>query len=316
MAFSQVRLICAVRGCLDFIYYAHFESHTMDSLVKLYEAWVLFHTNKHYFVDMEVRQHFNIPKIHSMQHYVMAIISRGSADGFNTESPECLHIDFAKNTYRATNRKNYIKQMTKWLTHQEACHRFANYLQWTVLGYLAELSVVSEVKENDDENDELDDPDSPDQFGGLGYSVAKEPAYPQTRISSLVNDFHVADFLPHLHTFLCTSSHTSRSAIAPTLNTELPVYKCLTVRLPPAPQVTKLMTKDVIRARQAVPAHGPTPAVPSQFDTVLARESDLDEDLEHPLDGKSTSINYFHNLQSQSKLRADSWPSLCHLSAS
>jgi hypothetical protein len=115
---------------------------------------------------------------------------------------------------------------------------------------------------------------------------------------------------------LRTSPHTSRSAIAPTLNTQLSVYKCFTVRLPPAPQVTKLVTKDVIRARRAVPAHGPTPAVPSQFDTVLARESDLDEDLEHPLDGKSMSVNYFHNLRSQSKLRADSWPSSCHLSTS
>src|SRR5882762_4724149 len=75
---------------------------------------------------------------------------------------------------------------------------------------------------------------------------------------------------------------TSCSAIAPTLSTQLSVYKCLTVRLPPAPQVTKLVTKDVIRARRAVPGHGFTPAVPSQFDTVLARESNLEENLEHP----------------------------------
>ena len=72
---AEPGLIRAVRGCLDFIYYAHFELHTMDSLVKLDEAWVLFHTNKHYFIDMEVHQHFNIPKIHLMQHYVAAIIS-------------------------------------------------------------------------------------------------------------------------------------------------------------------------------------------------------------------------------------------------
>ena len=222
-----------------------------------------------------------------MQHYVAAIISRGSADGFSTESPERLHIYFAKNAYRATNKKNYIKQMTKWLTRQEACYRFTNYLQWTVPSYLAELSVVSKLKDSeDDDEDNDDDPDSPEQSGGLGYTVAKEPAYPRTPISSLVTDFGAIDFLPHLHAFLRTSPHTSRSSIAPTLNTQLPVYKCLTVRLPPAPQVTKLVTKDVIRSRRAVPADGLTSAVPSQFDTVLARESDLDEGLEHPLDGK------------------------------
>ena len=103
---AEPGLIRAVHGCLDFIYYAHFESHTLDSLVKLDEAWVLFHNNKHYFVDTEVQKHFNIPKIHSMQHYVTAIISQGSTNGFSTESPECLHIDFAKNAYRVTNKKN------------------------------------------------------------------------------------------------------------------------------------------------------------------------------------------------------------------
>jgi len=283
---AEPGLIRAVRACLDFIYYAHFESHTMDSLVKLDEAWVAFHKNKQYFVDAGVRKHFNIPKLHSMQHYVAAIISRGSADGFSTESPERLHIDFAKNAYRSTNRKNYIKQMTKWLIRQEACHQFTNYLQWAVPGYFSELTMVSELNEGDDEDNEDDDQDSADQFGGLGYSVAKTPAYPSTRISSLITDFGAVDFLPHLHTFLCTSPYTSCSAIAPTPNTQLSVYKCLTVRLPPAPQVTKFVTKDVIRARRAVPGHGPTLAVPSQFDTILARESDLEEDLEHPLDGK------------------------------
>jgi hypothetical protein len=152
--------------------------------------------------------------------YVCAI---GSTNGFSTENLKRLHIDFATNVYCATNKKNYIKQMTKWLTHQEACHQFANYLWWTVPGYLAEL-------------------------GGLGYSITKEPVRPRTHVSSLVNDFGAAEFLPHLHTFLRTSPHTSCSVIAPTLNTQLPIYKCLMVRLPPAPQVTKLMTKDVICA--------------------------------------------------------------------
>jgi len=122
---SEPGLICVVCATLDFIYYAHFKSHSTDSLRKLEEAWVTFHQNLDYFVEKDIcksRDHFNIPKLHSMQHYVAAIISRGSADGYSTESPERLHIDFAKNAYQATNKKHYIKQMTKWLTRQEACH--------------------------------------------------------------------------------------------------------------------------------------------------------------------------------------------------
>jgi hypothetical protein len=92
---AEAGLIRVVRTLLDFIYYAHFESHTSDSLRKLNTAWVAFHENLQYFVDKGVRKdrdNFNIPKLHSMHHYIDSIISRGSADSFSTESPECLHI--------------------------------------------------------------------------------------------------------------------------------------------------------------------------------------------------------------------------------
>jgi hypothetical protein len=177
-------------------------------------VWVAFHQNKHYFVNKGVRTHFNIPKIHSMQHYIAAIVSLGSADGYSTESPERLHIDFAKSAYRASNKKHYIKQMTKWLMRQEACHRFATYLHWTVPGYIMELTAVSESKKAEDNNgdDEELDADDGDQAEGLGYSVAKEPAYPQTPISSLITDFGATDFLPRLQSFLRASPFTSPSA--------------------------------------------------------------------------------------------------------
>jgi hypothetical protein len=287
---SEPGLIRVVRATLDFIYYAHFESHTTDSLKKLEQSWLDFHNNLHYFVDADIRKNrddFNIPKLHSMQHYVTAIISLGSADGYSTESPERLHIDFAKSAYRASNKKNYIKQMTKWLSRQEACHRFANYLQWTIPGYVAELTAVSESKDDDEEleEDEGDNGDDSEQDLQLGYSIAKQSAYSRIKISTVIDDFGAVDFLLHFTKFLQDSPHTLRSASAPQPNTRLDAFKCFTVRLPPAPQVTKLVTKDVIRARRAVPAHGTSLAVPAQFDTVLARQSDAGKNLQHPLDG-------------------------------
>ena len=80
----------------------------------------VLHENKDIFIQAGVREDFNIPKFHSMVHYVEAIKSRGSADGFNTESPERLHIDYAKEGYHASNKKDYVKQMTVWLGRQEA----------------------------------------------------------------------------------------------------------------------------------------------------------------------------------------------------
>ncbi|KAJ7751080.1 hypothetical protein B0H16DRAFT_1226128, partial [Mycena metata] len=88
-----------------------------------------FHDNKQIFIDLEGRNsHFNIPKNHSLDHYEFLIRLFGSADGFNTELR--LHIDYAKNAYRATNRKDYVEQMTVWLQRQEAVARFTAYLSW------------------------------------------------------------------------------------------------------------------------------------------------------------------------------------------
>ncbi|KAF7319649.1 hypothetical protein HMN09_00305400 [Mycena chlorophos] len=129
------RVLLAVRRVLDFIYYAHFETHTDASLQKLHEAWLTFHANKQIFLDMGIRDHFNIPKIHAMWHYVRLIQLFGSAGGTSTELSERLHIDCAKLGYRASNRKNYVAQMTRWLSRREAIWRFTAYLEWAIPTY-------------------------------------------------------------------------------------------------------------------------------------------------------------------------------------
>ncbi|KAF7372729.1 hypothetical protein MSAN_00478200 [Mycena sanguinolenta] len=132
---SHVQL--AARAVLDFIYYAHFETHCDESLVELDKAWQAFHDNKDIFVDLGIREHFNISKLHKLKHYVDSIRSRGTADGFNSEGTERLHIDLAKIGYNASNRREYIRQMTVWLRRQERVHKFGNYLEWAVPGYTA-----------------------------------------------------------------------------------------------------------------------------------------------------------------------------------
>ncbi|KAJ7637485.1 hypothetical protein B0H17DRAFT_906363, partial [Mycena rosella] len=125
-------VIKTATAAADFIYLASPESHTTRSLAALDTALDVFHENKEVFVTLEARSqgHFNIPKIHSMQHYAPMIRLFGSADGFNTEAPERLHIDYAKAGYRASNKKDYIAQMTLWLQRQEAVDRFTAYLAW------------------------------------------------------------------------------------------------------------------------------------------------------------------------------------------
>jgi len=119
-----------VRGILDFTYYAQYQSHTETTLKKMDTALRLFHQHKNIFVDLGVRDDFNIPKVHSMLHYTTSIRLFGSADGFNTELPERLHINFAKKAYRSSNKRDYIYQMTTWLCRQDAIFLKDSYLAW------------------------------------------------------------------------------------------------------------------------------------------------------------------------------------------
>ena len=63
--------------------------------------------------------HFNVPKIHSLLHYSLSICLFGTADNYNTEQTEQLHINFVKNTYCSTNHKGEYPQMTTWLERHE-----------------------------------------------------------------------------------------------------------------------------------------------------------------------------------------------------
>jgi len=47
-------ILHAVRAVLDFIYYAHFETHTDESLAQLDAAWKVFHDNKDAFIELEI----------------------------------------------------------------------------------------------------------------------------------------------------------------------------------------------------------------------------------------------------------------------
>jgi hypothetical protein len=120
----QAKVVNAAHAVIDFAYYAQFQSHTSDTLDALQAALNTLHANKDIFIHLRVREDFNIPKFHSMQHYANMIRSHGTTDGYNTETSERLHIDLAKNAYQASNKRDYVEQMTTWLQRQEAILRF------------------------------------------------------------------------------------------------------------------------------------------------------------------------------------------------
>ncbi|KAG2129435.1 hypothetical protein DEU56DRAFT_741345, partial [Suillus clintonianus] len=128
------RLIRAVRGLLDFLYIALYPCHSSETLTLLVEALDLFHNNKQIFVDLEIRNNFNLPKLHAGRHYVSMIQTFGTTDNYNTEYTERLHIDLAKDAYRATNHKDEFVQMTQWLERKEKIARHEKYVMWHLRG--------------------------------------------------------------------------------------------------------------------------------------------------------------------------------------
>lgn len=96
--------ITAVCAILDFIYLAQYTLHDDDSLSYMEDALSTWHANKASFIDLKVHDDLNIPKFHSLQHYVEAICFLGTTDNYNMEMFEHLHIDFTKKGWRASNK--------------------------------------------------------------------------------------------------------------------------------------------------------------------------------------------------------------------
>ena len=105
------RFILVVRSLLNFIYLSQLRYHTSTTMKLLETCLKTFHIHKDIIIELNIQQHFNIPKVHALIHYMDCIRSFGSTDGYNTESPERLHIEFAKEAYRASNKRDYVEQM-------------------------------------------------------------------------------------------------------------------------------------------------------------------------------------------------------------
>ncbi|THU76369.1 hypothetical protein K435DRAFT_704958 [Dendrothele bispora CBS 962.96] len=131
---SSGRLLKCLRGLVDFLFLAQFPVHSTSTLKELSDALDRFHDNKQIFVDLGIRSNFHIPKIHFMNHYVENIIHLGTLDNFNTEYTERLHIDLAKEAYRATNKKDEYPQMTLWLERKEKIMRHESFMAWRTSG--------------------------------------------------------------------------------------------------------------------------------------------------------------------------------------
>ncbi|KAJ6478333.1 hypothetical protein C8R45DRAFT_934095 [Mycena sanguinolenta] len=270
----SARVLTAVKALIDFIYFAQLQSHTSRTLDALQASLDTFHACKDVFAECGIREHFNIPKFHALQHYVDAIRRLGSADGYNTESPERLHIDFAKKAYRASNRRDYTEQMALWLQRQEAFALCTSYLQWLTL----RGAPTGDGSDDDSDDEEATSASSPAVVVQLpatilpttSYTIAKAPAVENITVPQLQTSHGADDFIPALTAFLKT--HFAPSPVNPNQNDRFDIFNQITVHLARNRYLSDQPRKSRIRAISAVPAKGRKPGSPAIFDTALVIE--------------------------------------------
>ncbi|KAJ6544929.1 hypothetical protein B0H10DRAFT_1695855, partial [Mycena sp. CBHHK59/15] len=233
----NTKVLTVVKALIDFIYYAQLQSHTSRTLAALEQTLDTFHLHKQIFIDLEIREHFNIPKFRSGFHG-HALTTRT----YNTESPERLHIDFAKKAYRASNRRDYLEQMALWLQRQEAMALRSMYLTW----YDKHTSTIT------------------------SYTIAKSPATLNLTVASLQTRHGAADIIPALTAFLKLNFKTC--PVTPGPFDRFDVYNKISLHMPSNRYLSDQPRTNRIRAVTAVPAKGRSPGSPAFFDTALVIE--------------------------------------------
>ncbi|KAJ7716704.1 hypothetical protein B0H16DRAFT_1666901 [Mycena metata] len=195
---SSSKLVGAVRALLDFVYLAQYPMHTSETLAHLDNALQRFHDNKSIFVDLGVRDEFNLPKLHGCRHYTPYVKLFGTTDNYNTEYTEHLHIDLAKEAYRSTNFEDEFPQMTLWLERKEKIYRHEKYIQWRLDG-CPSPPVIEDI--------------SPGIVFERQLKMTKHPTLKSVRMSRLVTDYSAVLFRDALARYVVHLNDPELSAL-------------------------------------------------------------------------------------------------------
>lgn len=262
---SNSRLIKALRGILDFVYISQYPVQSNVTLRALQTALEQFHLNKSVFVTLGVRTHFNIPKLHGMEHYLVSIMRHGTTDNYNTEYTERLHIDLAKDAYRATNFKEEFPQMMLWLERREKMFEHEALIRWRLAGRPSSIPPLR--------------PSNKRSVGVVStweLQLAKYPSVKAVPIQKLINDYGAMHFARCLSEYLTWARNPTisrrqvtsqaRNLYIPLIN--FPVYHFLKFMKPDRYGTSSEVVADIIHA-QPSRKNSRNQVIPARFDTVL-----------------------------------------------
>lgn len=281
------RVVKVAKALMDFVYFAQLTSHTHTTLTAMEECLNTFHEDKDIFIELGARSHFNIPKLHQLLHYLAAIRLLGTTDGYNTESPERLHINYTKDAYRASNRRDYVEQMTLWLQRREAIWLRESYIMWTATSLVDTFPSCSE-NDNSGDTDSTDASEQP--------TIAQTSPFLSTSTVDLACKFGAADFTSALTTYLQGIQATRTSNLLPNDRDRYDLYKQIVVQPPKNPHVSQIANMaDRIRTFPGTDEEGRKKATPGQFDFVLVVEDQRTYCNGKGLDGEYSVFSHFMN---------------------
>jgi hypothetical protein len=109
-------MVKAMRAFLDFCYIARRDIHDSHSLAAMDDALQRFHQYREIFRTTGVRVDFNLPRQHSLIHYIKLIRAFGAPNGLCSSITESKHIKAVKEPWRGSSRFDALSQML--LTNQ------------------------------------------------------------------------------------------------------------------------------------------------------------------------------------------------------
>jgi hypothetical protein len=281
---SNARLVRSVRAVLDFIYLARYPIQTSETLTQMNDALHTFHENRGIFVSLSVRDHFNIPKLHNAGHYYKFIQLYGTADNFNTEYTERLHIDLAKDAYASTNFKDELPQMTLWLDRKERMMQHEKYIRRRLDASLnSPYHIVKPL---------------PSLVPKRLQRMAKHPTHYGVSTDIISSEYGATDFIPALSRFITQYQHPDYSkaqveAASETVHipfSKISVYHRLKF-ISYDPNSLNPLDEIVIDSIHVDPLHYDkyNKVVPGRFDTAIIQFRDGN----HDMDVKGMNSNLF-----------------------
>ncbi|KAG9091599.1 hypothetical protein FS749_016423 [Ceratobasidium sp. UAMH 11750] len=177
------KLTKATRAIMDCIFLSQLPVHSDKTLAAFDEAYRVYQANKSIWVQNKSKKskkgklivRWAIPKEHIIRHVPEHIRLKGTCDNYNTETMEHLHVPTLKEPYRASNHKEWIRQVVRYVFRREVMKNYDEWMMWLQGMMDTEMADGSaQVDEDEDEGAADEGQDEVDEEQ-IGMTSAFEP---------------------------------------------------------------------------------------------------------------------------------------------